>query len=103
MKLTIVLTFLLTFAMCAAASSKKIAKDLEKVNPETVVEVVIQYNQEPTAAHHQKVIDQGGKLKETLNIIKSAVYTIQRKALDRIAEDPDVVYISPNRGVKPQV
>jgi len=64
------------------------------------VDVIIQFKQTPTNAHHQKVHNKGGALKTNLDFIKGAHYSVPVEALDALANDPDVAYISPNREVR---
>src|SRR5258708_1656012 len=65
----------------------------------TTVDVIIQFNQTPTDAHHQKVQNKVGVLKTKLDFIKGAHYSVPVEALDSLADDPDVAYISPDRPV----
>src|SRR4029077_11617108 len=64
------------------------------------VDVIIQFVQVPTDAHHKKVQNKGGVLKTKLDFIKGAHYSVPAEALDALADDPDVAYISPDRAVK---
>ena len=95
---------LLTAGLSFAGGNKhKLSKDLEalKSGPSgTAVDVIIQFNQAPTEAHHQKVQDKGGVLKTKLDFINGAHYSIPVESLDALADDPDVVYISPDRPVR---
>ena len=78
----------------------KVSQDLEalKSGPSgSTVDVIIQFNQAPTDAHHQRVQDKGGVLKRNLDVIKGAHYSVPVESLDALADDPDVVYISPDR------
>src|SRR2546428_7142589 len=84
----------------ANGDEHKLSKDLEalKNGPSgATVDVIIQFNQTPTDAHHQKVQDRGGALKTKLDVIKGAHYSVPVESLDALADDPDVVYISPDR------
>src|SRR2546427_10503380 len=94
---------LLTAGLSFAGGNKhKLSKDLEalKSGPSgTAVDVIIQFNQAPTEAHHQKVQDKGGVLKTKLDFINGGHYSIPVESLDALADDPDVVYISPDRGL----
>ena len=93
---------LLAAGLAVADGSHKLSKDLEALkdgHTGSTVDVIIQFNQTPTAAHHQRVQNKGGVLKRTLNIINGAHYAIPATALDALADDPDVVFISPNRPV----
>ncbi len=88
---------LLTGALAAFGGSPKIARDLDNVAPGSTVDVIIQYRQAPTAAHHQRVHDKGGEYKGDLSVIKGGHYGVPAKALAELANDPDVVAISPDR------
>src|SRR5207247_6184275 len=43
------------------------------------------------------VQDKGGALKTNRDVIKGAHYSVPGESLDALADDPDVVYISPDR------
>ncbi len=86
----------------ADGNHHKLSKDVEPLkggHEGATVDVIIQFNQTPTAAHHQKVQNKGGVLKRKLDIIKGAHYSIPVAALEALANDPDVAFISPNRKV----
>src|SRR2546429_2289773 len=98
---------LLTLLFCLLAGGfsigdgkHKLSKDLEalKDGPNgATVDVIVQFNQTRTVAHHQKVQDKGGVLKTKLDAIKGAHYSVPVESLQSLADDPDVAYISPNR------
>ncbi len=95
---------LLAAGLSLADGKHKVSKDLGALkgsNSGGTVDVIIQFNQTPTDAHHQKVQNKGGVLKTKLDSIKGAHYSVPVEALDALADDPDVVYISPDRGVSP--
>src|SRR3989441_3655128 len=95
--------FVLLFAagLCLADGNKhKLSKDLDalKSGPhDTTVDVIVQYKVTPTDAHHQKVQNKGGALKTKLDVIKGAHYSVPVESLEALADDPDIVYISPDR------
>src|SRR6266566_482736 len=94
---------LLAAGLCLADGKHKLSKDLDalKGGPNgATVDVIIQFNQTPTDVHHQKVQNKGGVLKTTLDVIKSAHYSVPVESLDALADDPDVAYISPDRPVR---
>ena len=86
--------------LTAFGGHPKVARDLDNVNPESTVDVIIQYRHAPTAAHHQKVHDKGGQHKRDLSLIKGAHYSVPADKLRELADDPDVVAISPDREVQ---
>lgn len=94
--------FLTVFAMILSASlafagSSKLSQDLMGQNGSAPVDVIVQFNQVPLAAYHQKVLSRGGTLKQELGQFKGAAYTMPATALAELASDPDVLYISPDR------
>src|SRR5258708_647828 len=94
---------LLAAGLSLADGKDKLSKDLEALkggNSGTTVDVIIQFNQTPTDAHHQKVQNKGGALKTKLDFIKAAHYSVPVESLDALADDPDVAYISPDRPVR---
>ena len=91
---TVILTASLAFA-----GSPKMSKDLEGKNAFDQVDVIVQFTQAPTARHHQKVLSRGGKINRELGLVKSGAYTMPTSALEDLANDPDVAYISPDRPV----
>ena len=78
----------------------KMADELGSVDQNSTVDVIIQYNQVPTEAHHQKVRNKGGALKRELLVIKGGHYSVPASALAELAADPDVAYITPNRALQ---
>src|SRR6266581_9773430 len=74
------LVTLLVAGLCLADGKKpKLSNDLETLKGShsgATVDVIIQFNQTPTDAHHQKVQDKGGVLKTKLDFIKGAHYSV---------------------------
>src|SRR5438128_3349293 len=86
----------------ADGKKNKLSKELDALkggHDGATVDVIIQFKQAPTGAHHQKVRNKGGVLKTKLDFIKGAHYTVPVESLDSLANDPDVAYISPNRRI----
>jgi len=99
---TLVRTFLTICTLILGANlvfagSHKISKDLEGNTGSGMVDVIVQFKQLPTAAHHEKVLSRGGTIKKRYSEFRGAAYTMPASALDDLAADPDVVYISPDR------
>src|SRR5712691_5422933 len=100
--LLILLTLLAAGTSLSDGKKHKLSKDLDALkggHNGATVDVIIQFNQAPTAAHHQKVQSKGGVLNTKLDFIKGAHYTVPVESLDALANDPDVAYISPDREV----
>src|SRR5690242_1316244 len=95
---------LLVAGLCLADGNKhKLSNDLSALKDGhngATVDVIIQFNQTPTDAHHQMVQSKGGVLKTKLDFIKGGHYSVPTEALEALADDPDVAYISPDRPVK---
>jgi serine protease AprX len=79
---------------------QKISQDLQTLDPGSSVDVIVQFNQVPTEEHFDRVRARGGNLKSRLDIVNGALFTIPSSALSDLAEDPAVVYISPDRQVR---
>jgi len=63
------------------------------------VQVIIQFKQKPTLKHIQRMATLGGRHLQRLDAVRAGVYNIPLSALAKLAKDPDVVYVSPNRPV----
>src|SRR5713226_3667474 len=101
--LFVLITLLAAGLSFADGKKHKLSKDLDALkggHNGATVDVIIQFNQTPTDAHHQNVQSKGGVLKTKLDFIKGAHYSIPVESLDALADDPDVAYISPNRPVR---
>src|SRR5690242_1643363 len=84
----------------AWAGSEKISSDLQSTSLPDRLDVIIQYKVPPTDANHQRVAKAGGALRDRLNVIAAAHYSIPRSALATLSDDPDVAFITPNRALK---
>jgi serine protease AprX len=98
-KLTIGLVILLTATGWAYGNDRKLGRDLDRINPNSSVDVIIQYKHVPTEVHHQKVRDQGGVLRRRYRTLRSGSYRVPASALARLAKDPEVTFITPDRKV----
>ncbi|OLD81852.1 MAG: hypothetical protein AUF67_06380 [Acidobacteria bacterium 13_1_20CM_58_21] len=68
----------------AEGKKHKLSRDLEALkggHNGATMDVIIQFNQTPTTAHHQKVQGKGGVLKTNLDFIKGAHYSVLVEAL----------------------
>src|SRR5256712_2750998 len=82
-----------------SAGSSKISRDLQGVDPNSTIDVIIQFTQSPGERNHQGIRAQGGTLKTELEVVKGASYSVPARALAALAKNPEVVYISPDRQV----
>src|SRR5579884_3122398 len=83
--------------LSAATPPSKISKDLQNLSPMTMVDVVIQWRTAPTAAFLNKVHLQGGLDKVLLPLVNGGAFHLPSFALNILALDPDIVYISADR------
>ena len=84
----------------AAASvvfgGSKVSKDLDAVRFGSV-DVIVRYKQPPSDLSHSKAGKKGAVLKQDLNLVKSSAYTIPASAVQDLAADTDVEFVSPDR------
>lgn len=99
MRLTLAVLIGLCIASHAQANQAKLAPELQGLAPDRTVDVIIQYKQTPTPLHHARVAAVGGQLQRSLDIIHGAHYSIPASQLETLSNDPDVVFISPDRAV----
>lgn len=83
-----------------ASPGPKVAPELNNSNPAATVRVIVNWRQVPGAVQHGKVTQRGGELSKAFSNMKSAVYSIPAQNLADLANDPDVMYIAPDRPVK---
>ncbi|MBL8292325.1 MAG: hypothetical protein JNN08_10845, partial [Bryobacterales bacterium] len=103
MKLIRLGVVLLTTISAAIAGHPKIAKDLEKADGKSTVDVIIRYRVMPGDRQRQKVVEKGGTAKLSLDVIKGAAYSVPVDQLVGLADDPDVAYISRDHDLQPSL
>ena len=86
-------------ASLAFAGKPKIAKDLRGVDPNSNVDVIVQFNQTLQEKHIDKMKKKGGCEKARHAVINAATFTLSAKALAELEHDPDVAYVTPDRYV----
>src|SRR5437588_940149 len=91
-----VLLATLTLRVLEAAD---VASDLRRATGSTV-NVIVQFRHAPGEPDHQKIGRHGGTLQRELQLIHAAAYSLPADAVSRVAADPDVVYVSPDRQVQ---
>ncbi len=96
------LTLLLSLALAmpgfgAGKDKDKISDDLARRDHESMIDVIIQFKESINEKKHKKVKDLGGSFKSELALIGGGVYTVRVSNLAKLARDPDVLYISPDR------
>ena len=102
-KWPILLLIVFAASFCLADSSK-LAKELKSQNGNGRVDIIVQYRVPPTDAHFAKLAAAGGVLKHDLRgAIHGAAFSVPASALARLADDPDVAYIAPDRPLRASV
>ncbi len=96
----IVLLLMLMAILGFAKPKKKSAPDLPVASGNQMVDVIVRYNIPPDDNTHKKVKDKGGKLKKDLSLIRASVFSVPASALQAIADDADVAYVTPDRTLK---
>jgi hypothetical protein len=94
---------LFAFAPLASAANSKVAPDLQSRLADGDVEVIVQYKSVPTAVHHKKVQARGGRLVRSMAHVKAAHYIVPGTAIEDLANDSEVTYVTPNRPVMGKV
>ena len=90
---------LLATTSFALAGHPKLAPELTKLESDTIVDVIVQYRTPPAEEQHSKISLRGGQFKRGLELINGAHYSVTARALEQLAADPDVVYITPDRPI----
>jgi serine protease AprX len=98
----VALSLLLAFAVHGADAQLakghgKISRDLAEANASGSLDVIVQYKHVPRPANYGRAASLHGVTKAQLHFIKAAAFNIPASALARLAADPDVKYISPDR------
>src|SRR5690349_1791192 len=87
-----------------SAKHQKVSPDLNDQLSLTngSVDVIVQFQNDPSDAEIAAVTGNGAKLKEHFKRFHSASFTVPAAAIDAVAGDPNVTYISPDRTVAAQ-
>jgi len=91
---------LLLLSATAVARTNKLSPELRKQSDGGSVNVIVQFKTSPRARHHQKVLSRGGQLRQHLGLVKGGAYTVPATALADLAKDPEVAYVSLDRGLQ---
>ena len=78
----------------------KIAPHLQHVDPDSTVDVIIQYKNDATDARIERAVRSGARLKARLSAIRGAAFRTPASMLRNLENDPDVAYVSPDYEVR---
>lgn len=87
-------------AQTQARLEKAISAELLSADAASTVDVIVQYRFKPNNKHHEKLQSRGGILRAEFGAINSRAYSVPASALTDLANDPEVLYVSPNRPVQ---
>ena len=89
---------LLFLPLICFCDPSKIASDLAKADPRSVVNVIVQFNASPNSDDIRSIGQLGGNARKAdLGLIKAASFSIPAKALKGLANHPHVLYVTPDR------
>src|SRR2546430_16475872 len=80
-----------------SSGTSKIAKDLAGKHHNTTVDVIVQFR--PGKASHAAIHARGGSVKDDLPIVDGVLASLSVQALEGLANDPNVVFLSPEREI----
>lgn len=83
----------------AVGKHDKISTDLRNAHAHGMLNVIVQFKHTPDAAHAAKIANHRGVLKSDLSLINAFHVSLPARELERLAKDPEVAYISPDRKV----
>ncbi|MBV9479519.1 MAG: S8 family serine peptidase [Acidobacteria bacterium] len=81
--------------------ARNIANAQQHKTANQLVQVIVQYRQKPTEVHRQRVAALGGIHLSAFNLLKASVEKLPLSAIEQLARDPDVAYITPDRTLYP--
>ena len=89
---------LLVTSVLAAADDSKLAPELRGRNSSTPVQVIVQYSQQPCSLVGC-VLNLVGDVVSSLPLLNAVVTVVDNTHLANLANDPNVIYVSPDRPV----
>jgi subtilisin family serine protease len=82
-------------------AASKLASDLNQElatsNPSSNIRVIVQWKSGATTVGGQKILSLGGLINAVFSTLNAALYTLPVSAVLNLQNDPDVVYITPDR------
>jgi serine protease AprX len=91
----------LVLSSTAAAKSPKSAPDLPaSTSNGGPIDVIVQFASTVSDETYGRIARRGGQLKQAFPGVGSAVFSVPAAVADEIADDADVLYVSPDRPVE---
>jgi serine protease AprX len=91
------LLLLLLLPLLGYGRSSKIAPDLDGLDPQSIVTVIVQFTGLSDEARETIIEHLGGEEEAELPVIHGVLISLPARALAGLANNPNVVYISPDR------
>ena len=88
------IAFIFAGAAFSQSPFNKVSSEVQNLDPNSTVNVIVQFDQVPTEAHHNKVRNRGGKLRRSMKLVKAGSYSVPVSALADLANDSSVTHIS---------
>jgi serine protease AprX len=90
---------ILAFSSVVSANAAKLSPELQQVDANAVVPVIVQFFHQPVDSDHQRLSGRGASLRTKLGSVMGGAYRVPAYALQDLAQDPNVKYISPDRPI----
>ena len=81
----------------------KLSPELKGRRSKNPVDVIVQFRTVPTLQHTNRVSRHGGWVKQHLGSVKGLLVSVPASRLAELSNDPDVVYVSPDRTISKQM
>ena len=82
------------------SSSSKLAPELAGLDPDSSVDVIVKYKEQPTDFHRSLATHRGASQVRSLDIINSQHYRMSASQAAELADDPSVEFVHPDRQVQ---
>jgi serine protease AprX len=83
----------------AAAHNGKLARELQNKTNSDTVNVIVQFSATPTSDDEQRVARHHGKHNGDLNLVHAMMVSLPANEADRLSDEPNVKFISPDRRI----
>jgi serine protease AprX len=97
MKKVLLLTLICAVALSAMGDDSKLAPELRGYNSQQKVQVIVQYKQMPKPSLLGGLLNVVGNLLSQIPLLNAVVSLVDSTGLVQLANDPNVVYVSPDR------
>ena len=99
----IAFTSVLLLASFAWASDHKLAPELKGRQSTSSVDVIVQYKITPAQKHQNRISAHGGVVKQHFKSVKGLLVRLPASHVAELSNDPDILYISPDRPITRQM